>query len=140
MLESILEFTFADIALTLVSACSVLALFVSVYNSQVLAKQKRQYILRNRRLQEDMRALSKSAVGMGHKVLKTERKLMEVLKTQTSILNTNAEHPSYDQAGRLIAMGATEDDLVNTCGFSHGEAELLLSLKKHSHTGHVSVH
>jgi hypothetical protein len=140
MLESILAFTFADIALSLVSGCSVLALFMSVYNNQVLVKQKRQHMLRSRRLQEDMRALSKSAVGMGQKVLQTERKLMEVLKAQTSILNTNAEHPSYDQAGRLIAMGATEDDLVNTCGFSHGEAELLLSLKKHSHTGPASVH
>jgi len=140
MLESILAFTFADIALWLVSGCSVLALFMTVYNSLVLVKQKRQHTLRNRRLQEDMRALSKSAVGMGQKVLQTERKLMDVLKKQTSILNTNVEHPSYDQAGRLIAMGATEKDLVNTCGFSHGEAELLLSLKKQGHGGPASVH
>jgi len=27
-------------------------------------------------------------------------------------------------------MGATEQDLVNSCGFSHAEAELLLSLNK----------
>ncbi len=140
MLESVLAFTFTDITLSLVSGCSVLALFMSIYNNRVLVKQKRQHILRNRRLQEDMRALSKSAVGMGQKVLQTERKLMGVLKTQTSILNTQAEHPSYDQAGSLIDMGATEADLVNTCGFSHGEAELLLSLKKHSHEGPASVH
>ncbi len=140
MLESILAFTSVDIALWLVSACSVSALVMSVYNSRVLVKQKRQHMLRNRRLQEDMRALSKSAVGMGQKVLKTERKLMEVLKSQTSILNTQAEHPSYDQAGSLIAMGATEDDLVNTCGFSHCEAELLLSLKKHNHAASANVH
>ncbi len=140
MLESILTLPGTHLALWLVSACSVLALMMSFYNGRVLVKQKRQHILRNRRLQEDMRALSKSAIGMGQKVLNTERQLRDVLKKQTTIINTQPEHPSYDQAGSLIAMGATEEDLVNTCGFSHGEAELLLSLKRHGNGASASVH
>jgi len=71
-----------------------------------------------------------SAIGMGQKVLETERRLSEVLKKQFTILNSQPEHPSYDQASRLIAMGATENDLVSSCGFSHSEAELLLSLNR----------
>jgi len=67
---------------------------------------------------------------MGQKVLETERRLNDVLKKQFAFQNSKPEHPSYDQATRLIKMGASENDLVTSCGFSHGEAELLLSLNK----------
>jgi ankyrin repeat protein len=107
-----------------------MALVLSVKNGQGLNKQKRLQIKINKRLQEDNRALSKSAVGMGQKVLETERRLNSVLKKQYAILNTKSAHPSYDQANRLIQMGASENDLVSSCGFSHGEAEVLLSLNK----------
>jgi len=71
-------------------------------------------------------------VGMGHKVMETERKLNEALKKQFTMMNGQPEHPSYDQASKLIAMGATEKDLVTSCGFSLAEAELLLSLNRQS--------
>ncbi len=137
MLESLFALKLVEIALILVSACTSLTMLMAVMNNRALKKQMRMQRLRNRRLQEDMRALSKSAIGMGQKILASDRKLAQVLKKQTSIINTQSEHPSYDQAGSLIAMGATEADLVNTCGFSHGEAELLLSLKGHAHGAHV---
>ncbi len=140
MLESLLALTLVEITFLLVSACSALAMMMSVINNRTLKKQMRQQRMRNRRLQEDMRALSKSAIGMGQKILANDRKLAQMLKKQTSVINTQPEHPSYDQAGSLIAMGATEADLVNTCGFSHGEAELLLSLKGHGHAAGPHVH
>ncbi|MEY8263655.1 MAG: DUF2802 domain-containing protein [Bermanella sp.] len=140
MLDSLLTLQANQVVLLLVSVCSVLALLMSLYHSWLLVKQNRQQVLTNRCLQEDMRALSKSAIGMGQKVLNTERKLAQVLKKQTSLTNTQSEHPSYDQADSLIAMGATEDDLVHSCGFSHGEAELLLSLKRHTHSVSSHVH
>lgn len=118
---------------------SCMACFMAIYNARVLKKQKHKQQLVNRRLHEDMASLSKSAVGMGHKVLDTERRLADVLKKQFAILNSQPEHPSYDQASRLIAMGATENDLVNSCGFSHSEAELLLSLNRKRHVSMPSA-
>lgn len=112
------------------ASIAILGCSMAIYNARVLLKQKRQQELVNRRLHEDMASLSKSAIGMGQKVLETERRLAEVLKKQFAILNSQPEHPSYDQASRLIAMGATENDLVSSCGFSHSEAELLLSLNR----------
>ena len=109
---------------------SALSITVSLLNGRRLKLQNNKQQKINRRLLEDNRALSKSAVGMGQKVLETERRLNQVLKKQFAILNAQPDHPSYDQASRLIAMGASEDDLVNSCGFSHAEAELLLSLNK----------
>ena len=130
MLESILALEVSSIVMLCASSVSVLALVSSMKNSRTLSKQRKQQMLLNRRLQEDNKALSKSAVGMGQKVLETERRLNEVLKKQYALLNSKPEHPSYDQASRLIKLGASENDLVSSCGFSHGEAELLLSLNK----------
>ena len=132
MLESILAFQVSNTVLLLVSAMSGLGLLLSLKTIRGMKKFQRQQRLMSRRLQEDNRALSKSAIGMGQKVLETERRLNEVLKKQFAILNSQPEHPSYDQASRLIKMGASENDLVSSCGFSHAEAELLLSLNKQS--------
>ncbi len=137
MLESLLALQLNGVLLLVLSSCSVLALFMAVYNQRLIAKQKHEQLGRHRRLQEDMRALSKSAVGMGKKVLETERRLRDVLKKQVSIINSQPEHPSYDQATRLIAMGATQKDLISSCGFSQAEAELLLSLNGHSAHGQM---
>ncbi len=133
MLESFIASTLAlqwnSVSVLIAASGSVLALLLTVRNARTLSRQNKTQQSLNRQLQEDNRALAKSAVGMGQKVLDTERKLSDVLKKQISLLNSQPEHPSYDQASKLIAMGATENDLVNSCGFSHAEAELLLSLK-----------
>ncbi|EAT12585.1 DUF2802 domain-containing protein [Bermanella marisrubri] len=130
MLEQILALGIDRILLLSTASVALLACLMSLYNARVLLKQKRQQQAINKRLTQDMTALSRSAVGMGQKVMESERRLNEVLRKQFSILNSQPEHPSYDQASKLIAMGANEADLVNSCGFSHSEAELLLSLNR----------
>ena len=37
---------------------------------------------------------------------------------------------SYDEASRLVDLGADIDDLMNTCGISRPEAELVSALRK----------
>jgi transcriptional regulator of NAD metabolism len=133
MLESILALEVSSIVMVCASSLSIIALIVSIKNGRTLVKQKKQQVQVSQRLKEDNRAMSKSAIGMGQKVLETERRLNAVLKKQYAILNSKPEHPSYDEANRLIKMGASEDDLVSSCGFSHGEAEVLLSLNKQMH-------
>lgn len=134
MLESLLAFKISQSMLLIFAGLSIVACVMALANIRSMKKYKRQQRVMYRRLQEDNRALSKSAIGMGQKVLETERRLNEVLKKQFAILNSQPEHASYDQASRLIQMGASENDLVNSCGFSHAEAELLLSLNKQPKT------
>lgn len=140
MLEFILMLQTSGMALLMTIILATSAISMAYLNVRTLKKQSLRQQVQNKRLQKDMRALSKSAIGMGQKLLDTDRKLSDVLKKQFAILNSQPEHPSYDQASHLIAMGATEDDLVNTCGFSHGEAELLLSLKRQSQPSSSHVH
>lgn len=132
MFEVISTLTLSGMFAMGAGALSLLAFSFSIINNRRLKKQHAKQLKVNRRLLDDNRALSQSAVGMGQKVLETERRINQVLKKQFAILNAQPDHPSYDQATRLIAMGASEDDLVNSCGFSHAEAELLLSLNKGS--------
>ncbi len=121
-----------QLALMLTSGLAFVSLTFAVLSGRALKKFKRKQHIENQRFHDDMRALSKAAVGMGQKVLDTERRLQDLMKKQFALLNSQPEHPSYDQASHLIRMGATEQDLVSSCGFSHAEAELLLSLNKHS--------
>ena len=132
MFEILSTLTLGSTVAIAASTLSLFAFTISIVNSRSLKKQYAKQLKVNRRLLDDNRALSQSAVGMGQKVLETERRINQVLKKQFAILNAQPDHPSYDQATRLIAMGASEDDLVNSCGFSHAEAELLLSLNKGS--------
>lgn len=130
MIEQILAFGVEPIVLTATTSIAILATLISVFNARLLLKQKRQQQQINKRLLQDLNAMSRSAVGMGQKVMETERRINEVLKKQFAILNSQPEHPSYDQASKLIAMGANESDLISSCGFSQSEAELLLSLSR----------
>ena len=132
MFEILSTLTLGSTVAIAASTLSLFAFTISIVNSRSLKKQYAKQLKVNRHLLDDNRALSQSAVGMGQKVLETERRINQVLKKQFAILNAQPDHPSYDQATRLIAMGASEDDLVNSCGFSHAEAELLLSLNKGS--------
>lgn len=140
MLEAIVELSSGVSAVMALSGFTCVLAIMAIQNNRQLKKQKRLQVKLHRRHQEDMRALSKSAVGMGQKILATERKLADVLKKQVAILNSQPEHPTYDQASKLIAMGASEGDLINSCGFSHAEAELLLSLNKHSQHKSQAMH
>lgn len=128
-----------QLALVLASGLAFMGITLSFVNGRAIRRLKRQQKRDAARSQDDMRALSKAAVGMGQKVLETERRLNELMKKQFAMLNSQPEHPSYDQASRLIKMGATEQDLVSSCGFSHAEAELLLSLNKQT-VGHPVHH
>lgn len=111
----------------------LLAMLMAIYNGRALAALRRQMQHDRHQQQDDIKALSKSAVGMGHKLIDMDKRLQDVLKKQFALLNSQPEHPSYDQASRLIAMGASARDLTSACGFSQAEAELLMSLQRQRH-------
>lgn len=87
-------------------------------------------------LQRDLRALANAAVGVGGRVLEIERQ-----QRKRPTLVTNHEVPGdaslpsfdaysssnqpYEQAIRMTQSGANVDDIVNVCGLSRSEAELV---------------
>ena len=86
-------------------------------------------------LQRDLRALANAAVGVGGRVLDIERqqrKRPSVVTSQTDSQSTTvpvdfygSSNQPYEQAIRMAQTGANVDDIVNVCGLSRSEADLV---------------
>ena len=98
-------------------------------------------------LQRDLRALANAAVGVGGRVLEIERHQRKrpavairkdvvqqaepVTASYQSPISTapveyyNSPNQPYEQAIRMAQTGASTDDIVNLCGLSKSEADLV---------------
>lgn len=54
-----------------------------------------------------------------------ENKLNRTMQRQQDLENKDAGSLTYEQASKLIELGAAPEDLVKTCGFSQAEAHLV---------------
>ncbi len=78
-------------------------------------------------LEQSSDAMSKSTIGIGRRVKQLEARLQQA---ERHAVMPGAEDARFEQASRLVGMGATANDLVNNCGVARGEAELLVSLRR----------
>jgi hypothetical protein len=115
------------------AALAVIAILAVVVLQRMAARQA--VILRM--LQNDMRALCNAAVGMGDRVNQMERRLRQLSERQEALGlrqdQLNQEDPearSYTQAIKLAHKGAGVDDLIEVCGLSRGEAELVAMMHR----------
>ncbi len=97
-----------------------------------LVKRKHQNDLLNmqqqmQRLKHDFDAMNKSTFGIGRSVKKLEQRLVENERKPTL---ASSDEALYQQAQRLVGMGASADDLVSSCGVARAEAELLVSMNR----------
>jgi biopolymer transport protein ExbB/TolQ len=97
-------------------------LFKRKYENDLQHWQKQTYKLRH-----DFDAMSKSNFGMGRCVKKLEQRLIENERKPSLATSDEA---LYQQAQRLVGMGASADDLVSSCGVARAEAELLVSMNR----------
>ncbi len=88
-------------------------------------------------LQNDLRALCNAAVGMGDRVNQLERRLRQLSERQEALglrqEQFDQEDPevrSYSQAIKMAHKGAPVDDLIEVCGLSRGEAELVAMMHR----------
>ena len=122
----------------------VVVLLVSLFSFKNQRKQYLDQQLSMQSLQRDLRALANAAVGVGGRVLEIERnqrKTTSITRMQqpttsaaysttpisTELFNSTASSQSqpYEQAIRMAQTGASIDDIVNVCGLSASEAELV---------------
>ncbi len=78
--------------------------------------------------QSDVRALCTGAVGVGRRLNRIEAKLRIQNERQDKLELNEPSLQVYGQATRMAKKGADLDELVNTCGLSRGEAELIVML------------
>lgn len=129
--------------LNIFSASEWLMASVAVVLVMSLFSIKRQRMLQQEQslsmqvLQRDLRALANAAVGVGGRVLEIERQQrkrptvvavqqeQEQPQASAPIEFYNSSSQPYEQAIRMVQTGASVDDIVNVCGLSKSEAELV---------------
>jgi hypothetical protein len=92
------------------------------YQNDLLSWQQQ-----TQKLRHDFEAMSKSTFGMGRCVKKLEQRLIE---NERKPALASSDEALYQQAQRLVGMGASADDLVSSCGVARAEAELLVSMNR----------
>lgn len=81
-------------------------------------------------LGRELHATASGSMGVGQRVVVCERQLHELRTTIDEMRQNDPLRVSYDEASRLVDLGADIDDLMNTCGISRPEAELVSALRK----------
>ena len=121
-------------------------LVLSLFALQRQRKQQQDQILTMQSLQRDLRALANAAVGVGGRVLEIERHQRKAPvivpkyeqqpvvayntpTSQVEYCNSSSNQP-YEQAIRMAQTGANIDDIVNVCGLSKSEAELVTMMHR----------
>jgi uncharacterized protein YoxC len=79
-------------------------------------------------LSKDVQGISHGNMGVGRKVLSMEKKIEELETTIEEIQKNDPSKVSYSEAARLVELGAGVEDLMNSCGISRPEAELVIAL------------
>ncbi|MBW0146732.1 DUF2802 domain-containing protein [Marinobacter arenosus] len=125
---------FAEIPSYLPWGLTVLALSLVLIQGVAHGRQIRQLktSLKDRCdiLGRELHATTSGSVGVGQRLVACERQLHELRTTLDEMRQNDPLRISYDEASRLVDLGADIDDLMNTCGISRPEAELVSALKR----------
>lgn len=85
---------------------------------------------RLKQVEQELAALCSASVGAGDHVVKLEQQVKRIIERQDTLeLRASSDRP-YAQASQLVHKGADIDELVDTCGLTRGEAELLVMMQR----------
>lgn len=85
---------------------------------------------RVQQLEQELGALCSASLGAGEHVVKLEQQVQRVVERQDQLeMRATTDRP-YSQATQLVEKGADIDELVDTCGLTRGEAELLIMMRR----------
>lgn len=125
---------FADIPSYTPWVLTVLVLCLVFAQGIMLGRQAKQLkaVVKERcdTLGRELHATASGSMGVGQRLVVCERQLHELRTTIDEMRQNDPLRISYDEASRLVDLGADVDDLMNTCGISRPEAELVSALKK----------
>ena len=80
------------------------------------------------KLSQKLAEYQQSNIRMGEELLALREKLNQLENKQQRLEQQDVQTMPYNQASRLVSMGASLDDLMQACGLSRSEAELMLKL------------
>ncbi|KQB52014.1 chemotaxis protein [Pseudomonas endophytica] len=120
--------------LSLLWAATVWAFLIYVRKQRVVAAQQAAAdAQRDRRLKELSRRLDtyqNGNVQMGEELHEMRSVVAPLPEKLTRLEQRDPTSLSFDQAARLVGMGASIDELTQSCGLTQAEAELMSKMHK----------
>lgn len=102
---------------------------ILVLSLYIITRLQRQIRMQSRAiasLRNDLRAITAAAVGVGERVVKIERNQRQLSDRQELLdSHDSGSTAPYEQAIRMVQHGAAPEQLVQACGLSQNEAELI---------------
>ncbi|MDH5570525.1 MAG: DUF2802 domain-containing protein [Gammaproteobacteria bacterium] len=105
-------------------------LMMSLYVLYRLNNKMRKEAEHMKKIQQDLRALVTASIGMGERMLEVERRNRRLADRQDQLDIYDAANQPYEQAIQMAQTGASSDELVNVCGLSKTEADLIKMIHK----------
>ena len=84
----------------------------------------------NHKLKKDLRIYSASIVTIGQSITRLEEYTHRLSARLDLHEAKQAPNTSYAHAAKIVQIGGSVDDLVEGCGLTHAEAELVAALHK----------
>ncbi len=110
---------------SIIVGLSALVLLIAVLISRRSSSKIRQLEKQLRQARSDLRALTTASVGVGGRVLELERRQRRQSEKKPEVVIDEPANDTYDYAIHLAKKGTAIDELVNVCGISRNEAELI---------------
>jgi len=117
----------------------VLLLGWLIHLSLRLRGQRRQTQALINVIRAEIKAMTTGSIGMGKRLKSIEHRLNLTVEKQQELENRDPTQLAYNQAARLMEMGAGVDDLVKSCGIGRPEAELMALLHRELEPGQKSA-
>ncbi|MEJ6654801.1 MAG: DUF2802 domain-containing protein [Pseudomonas sp.] len=80
------------------------------------------------KLTQNLAEYQQSHIRMGEELVTLRSKISQLENKQQRFEQQDVQTMPYNQASRLVGMGASLDDLMQSCGLTRSEAELMLKL------------
>jgi len=121
----------------LLTAAVLLSLLLTVFQSMKL-QHDRKHITNLEsaldELQRNFNGLCSGSVGVGKRISRLESRTRLQADRQLRLEDKAPDLQNYGNAARLANKGADMDELIDYCGLSRGEAELILFLNSEKQT------
>lgn len=76
-------------------------------------------------LTQQLTMLNKGTLGMGKRLMNTEKRLNQTMERQDSMENKESDQISFKQAARLFERGLEMDNVIEQAGITRSEAKLM---------------
>lgn len=121
-----------------VTATAVLMGYV-LFLRHTMTKQATKYGELIKTVNQELQAVGSGSMGVGRKLIILEKQLAELKHNQDEMVKNDPNRVSYTEATRLVELGADVEDLMNSCGISRPEAELVTALSQKNQSCDITV-